>query len=424
MGDDGRTDVSQYVPRSNIMHRDQPPVAESMLQEVIDYTQEVAEFLRIPWDAKGRRNFREWAEGYPTGWGTHFTASNAAVSKKLPLGRIPVLFRRFARRSGSPGVQFITWDSYVPQFEHIRKKYKALKLLGTDVWCWGLDKAFYHGNDLNDFAIGIEHRNIGKIQKRRNGSYGWGRDAKIDYVGRKPTYLRRFICEPFTRGQIQSSIVLGRWTKDLYPLEPSRFLGHMHVTSNRTDPFPHFPLQLVRDSVFFDDLPISDLDWLMAYNEDSDFLGRNDEYIEEWLLDEGDSQGHGEEQQRHFDRGLDSDADLMDVWSRVGGKGELEEERDPLYGQDGVVNAGDVVEAKKALVHLGYWPFAWRASFTAGTTPEFVLALKMFQDRWVKKKGKRVVQLVKDTGEIDEPTAERLNQMLKQFDLLPTRRAA
>ena len=418
--------MSQYVPRSNIMHRDQPVIAEQMLQEVIDYTQEVAEFLKIPWDAKGRKNYREWAAGYPTGWGTHFTASNAAVSKRLKLGRIPTLFRRFARRSGSPGVQFITWDGYVPQFEEIRKKYKALTLLGTDVWCWGLDKAFYHGNDLNDFAIGIEHRNIGRLHNLSRGRVGWGKDGHVEYVGRKPIQVRGRPYEPFTKGQIQSSILLGRWSRVLYPMEPSRFLGHLHVTSNRSDPFPHFPLQLVRDSIFFDDSPISALDWMMAYHEDSDFLARNDEYIEKWLLEggDGDSHGHDKEYQRHFDEGLDSDEDLMDIWSRVGGKGELDEERDPLYGEDGLVTAGDVVEAKKALVHLGYWPFAWRASFTAGTTTEFVATIKMFQDRWVKKKGKRIVQLVKDTGEVDEPTAERLNQMLKQFDLLPTRRTA
>jgi len=408
------------------MHRSQPPPAELLIQEVIDYTQEVADFLKIPWDAKGRRNYREWDAGYPTGWGQHFTASNAAVSQKLPLGRIPVLFRRFARRSGSPGVHFITWDQYVPQLEGIRKKYKALDALGTDVWCWGLDKAFYHGNDLNGFAIGIEHRNIGFLHSLGKGRYGWGKGGGIEYVGRRPVQVRGKFYEPFTRGQIQAAIVLGRLTKSLYPLEPSRFLGHLHVTSNRTDPFPHFPLQLVREAVFFDDSPISDLDWLLAYHEDSEFLARNDEHIEEWLLEDGDgdARGHDEEYQRHFDQGLDSDGDLMDLWARVGGKGELEDEREPIYGEDGVVTPGDVVEAKKALVHLGYWPFAWRASFTAGNTPEFVWTLKLFQDRWVKQKGNRVVQLVKDTGEVDEPTAERLDQMLRQFDLVPARRTS
>lgn len=400
--------MGKYIPRSNIMHREQPPAAEKFFEQIISYTQDVADFLKIPWDAKGRRNYREWDEGYPTGYGNHFTASNSAVCERRPLGRIPVLFRRFARRSGSPGVHFITWDNLVPQFAELREKYEVFEHLTCDVWCWGLDKAFYHGNALNGFAVGDELRNLGRLKRRDDGTFGWARGGKVDYVGRKPIQVRNLgWYEPFTRSQIESVIIKGRMLRELYPMEPSRFLGHLAVTSNRTDPYPHFPIQLVREAVFFDDRPLDQMDWILAFKEDEEeFYQRNDGYIEDLLEEDKDDR-------------LDNDTDLLDLWSRKEGDFELDEDTSFVYGEDGVVTEGDVVEVKKALYHLGYYPFAWGPSFTAGVTPEYTWALKMFQNRWIRKKGGRVIRLVKDTGEADKPTVQRLNQMLKQYDLLP-----
>lgn len=401
--------MSKYVPRSNIMHREQPPSAEKFFEQIIAYTQDVCERLKIPWDAKGRRNYREWDEGYPTGHCTHFTASNTAVSERKPLGRIPVLFRRFARRSGSPGVHLITWDNLVPAFADLREKYEVFEHLPCDVWCWGLDKAFYHGNDLNGFAVGNELRNLGHLTQRDDGSFGWSKGGKVDYVGRKPIHIRNLgWYEPFTRAQVEATIIVNRRLRELYPMEPSRFLGHLAVTSNRRDPYPHFPLQLAREAIFFDDRPLDQMDWLLAFKEDSEeFWQRNDEYIEDLLEEDEDDR-------------LDNDTDLLELWSRKEMSDfELDEDTSLVYGEDGVVSVGDVVEVKKALYHLGYYPFTWGPSFTAGVTPEYKWSLEMFQNRWVKKKGGRVVRLVKPTGEADKITVQRLNQMLKQYDLLP-----
>lgn len=411
--------MSKYVPRGPVMHRDQPPQAQRYFEQIIAFTQDVCEREGIEWDAKGRRNYRSWDDGFPTGWCNHFTASNSAVTKSRPIGRIPVLLRRFARRSGSPGVQLIAWDCYMDRYADLRAKYEVFEHLNCDVFCWGLDKAFYHGNDLNGFCIGIEYRNIGRLKKRDDGSYGWGRGGKIDYVGRTPVKVHDFWCEPFTQQQIEAGVLLGRWAHDLYRLEPHKYLGHLHVTSNRTDPYPHFPQQLVRDSIFFDDRPVKDLDWLMAYSSYDKFFERNDEYIEDWLLD---PMNDGEVSRCHHDPNVDSDVNIDDLWARVGGEIDVDEDTDTnlVFGEDGSVTEGDVVEAKKALYLLGYYPFAWRPAFTAGLTPEFVWTLKMFQRRWVRRKGSRWVRQVRDTGKVDEVTASLLNNMLRQFDLLPS----
>ena len=389
------------------MHRDQPPQAQKFFDQLVAYTQECAEKLKIPFDAKGRRNYRSWDAGYPTGHCTHFTASNDAVTKSRPMGRVPVLFRRFARRSGSPGVHLITWDNFLPQFDEIRAKYDVFEHLDCDVWCWGLDVAFYHGNDLNGFCVGNELRNLGRVIKWGDGDWGWGRKGKNSYAGRDPIKIRNMgFYEPFTRAQIEAVIVTNRWLKSLYPMEPSRFLGHLAVTSNRTDPFPHFPLQLVREAVFFDDRPLSQMDWLMAYqNDQEDFFERDDEYIEDLMESDEDDN-------------VDNDVDLLDLWSRKS-ISDVEFEEEGVYGEDGVVTVGDVVEAKKALYHLGYYPFAWGPAFTAGDTDEYKWTIEMFQNRWVKKKGKKVIRYVKDTGVADRATVIQMNKMLKQFDLLP-----
>jgi len=397
--------MSKYVPRGKIMHRNQPPQSQKFFEQLIAYTQEVAARLKIAWDAKGRRNYTTWDEGYPTGYGTHFTASNSAVSQRKPLGRIPVLFRRFARRSGSPGVHFIVWDCLVPQFADLRAKYPMFEHLKCDVWCWGLDVAFYHGNALNGFATGTEHRNLGRLTKRSDGTWGWGRKGVNSYVGREPVKIRDMgYYEPFTRAQIEAEITIARWQKDLYGMEPMKFLGHLHVTSNRTDPFPHFPLQLVRDAVFFDDRPLDQMDWLLSFVDDPDFWKRNDDYIED-LLD------------TDLDDNQDCEVDVLDLWARKGAKAVQVE--DAIYGSDDKVTDGDVVEAKKALYHLGYYPFAWGPVFTAGSTPEFQWALKMFQNRWVKAQGKKVIHLLPATGTLTDETVDYMNKMLAQYDLLP-----
>lgn len=387
-----------YIPTSPRGYQQRP---QSMFEQLISYTQDVAARIKVAWDAKGKRNYRDWDAGYPTGWGTHFTASNAAVSSSRPLGRIPTLFQRFARNSGSPGVHFIAWDTLVPQFADLREKYPVYEYLPCDIWCWGLDKAFYHGNALNGFAAGIELRNIGRLIDLGNGKFGWGdKNDPTPYVGRQPVRMRNLgWYEPFTKEQVQAVIILSRWLKTMYPVEPMKFLGHLHVTSNRTDPYPHFPVQLTREAVFFDDATdVNDIDWLLAYNQDRDFWTRNDEYMEEVVVE---------------------DADPMDVWAREGGDIELQEEQP--YGPDGVVTVGDVVEAKKALYQLGYYPFAWKPAFTAGPTPEFIWSLKLFQRRWVKEVNGKPVQLLVDNGTVDKITAQKLTDMLRQYDLIPDR---
>jgi len=134
--------------------------------QLVDFTKEAYKLLGQEFDAGGKKNYRDWDEPTgPSGFLMHYTASNAAVTPKKPLGRLPTLFRRFARNSGSPGVHLIAWDVLTPELEMLRQRYDVYRHLECDVFCWGLDVAFYHGNSANGWAVGIENRNIGKLKK-------------------------------------------------------------------------------------------------------------------------------------------------------------------------------------------------------------------------------------------------------------------
>lgn len=365
--------------------------------QLIEYTKEISTFLKIAFDARGKRNWRAWDSVYgPEGFLFHYTASNAAVTPRRPLGRLPVLFRRFARNSDTPGVQLVAWDGLVPQFENIRKKYDVYQFLTCDVFCWGLDVAFFHGNAANGWAVGIENRNIGRLKQRPDGSFGWGKKGKVDYVGRAPVAVRGFDCEPFTLGQIDANVRLIRWLRDMYDIKPHLVLGHEHITSNRTDPSPHFPTKLVRDLAFDENQSLAALSEL--YEEDSDFQNRYDEWIEDDLED----------------LIVDSDPDLL--FSRVDNVMRCKFEDDEgLYGEDGEVTEGDIVEAKQALIQLGYWPLKKdELTLTENYSAEFTETLKLFQRRWVKRKGRRWIRLLRDTGKLDRPTVKKLNELLQQ----------
>lgn len=247
---------------------------QTAYEQLVAYTKDVCAKLHINFDAHKRRNYRRWDVGHPTGFLIHYTASNAAVSPNRPLGRLPVLLKRFARNSGSPGVHLVAWDVLQPQFAELRAQYEVFEHLHCDVFCWGLDVAFYHGNSANGWAVGIENRNIGRLHQRADGSFGWGRKGHIDYHGRQPVLVRdKFWCEPFTLAQIMANVQLLRWLREIHPIEPMRVLGHENIISNRTDPSPHFPLKLVRDLAFEEN---SDLDVLRhIYSEDSEFHSRD-----------------------------------------------------------------------------------------------------------------------------------------------------
>lgn len=222
--------------------------ATEFIEQLVDYTKNVCRSLKIPFDARGRRNWRRWDNGVgPTGAIIHYTASDQAVTKRRPLGRIPVLLRRFARNSGVPGVHFVVWDDFNPKLDKIRAKYSVFDILPCDVFCWGLDVAFYHGNWTNGWAFGIENRNVGVLTKRGRRFF-WRR--RFPYRGREPRQLNGVWFEPFTNEQISANVMVLWAVFSIYKLSSAfSIVGHTHVMSTKVDPLPSFPFHAVRKMV-------------------------------------------------------------------------------------------------------------------------------------------------------------------------------
>jgi hypothetical protein len=350
--------------------------------QLVEYTKEICAYFKVPFDAHGRPNYRKWDNGSgPTGLLEHFTASNSAVTPARPCGRIPYLLQRFAINSGTPGVQFIVWDTLQPEFGAIRAKYPVFKELECDVFSWGLDKAFYHGNAANGWAAGVENRNVGTLTQKK-GKFFW--NTTVPYVGRDPINVRGFWCEPYTVEQIKANILILRWLREVYPIEPHKVLGHLHITSNRTDPSPHFPLALVRKAAFEDAaVPFEYFRWLDGFRSDPDFFNRYDEWLEELIV---------------------SDTDEEDIFAREDPPEYNFEDIEALYGEDKQVSMGDVQEALHGLQQLEYYP--------VGDDKVKEWTIRLFQSRWVKKVGAKWVSTMRVNGTLDAPTVKKLNQML------------
>ena len=359
-------------------------------RQLSDFTKDVYDFLDIPMNAKKRKNWRNWDnDSGPEGFLYHYTASNAAVTNDRPLGRIPYMLERFAINSGSPGVHFIVWDCKMPQFEEIRAKYPVFEILDADIFFYGLERAYYHGNSANGFAVGMEIRNVGKL-KKVNGKFFW-HGGKAPYVGRPPVNVRGVWCEPYTLPQVKAAILMLRWLRNIYEIKPHKVLGHLHITSNRTDPMPHFPLAMIRKACFQDrNVPLDSdhFKWFDEFElqEDRGFFFRYDDWLEKLITE---------------------DVDEESLFAREDRPPMGFDDADGIYGNDGIVSAGDLEEAMNALEQIGYYP--------SGSQEDITWTVKQFQNRWVKKKGNRWVNTMKITGEVDKATIKNLNTMLKQL---------
>jgi N-acetyl-anhydromuramyl-L-alanine amidase AmpD len=263
------------------------------------YSQDTARFLGVPFEQRGKNSYglfespplsmqglRGWG-GMPCGAIQHYTASNAAYSKKRPYGRYPVLRTRFARGSRQGvGVHFIIWDSLIPRFKEFQDRYPMLVDMPAEVAFMGDDQAFWHAGSANRWAYGIEIRNLGKLTGKGDNFF-WSR-GRNRYHGRKPIKVGNSWWEPYTRVQMEATLWVNRLMCALHPIGPERFLGHTHVSNTRIDPGPHFPIhEMRRYSIEKSEVPMSDVEFLREFQDDSDLADREDIMISEVELHAG-----------------------------------------------------------------------------------------------------------------------------------------
>jgi len=348
-------------------------LANDYLAQIVEYTKEVCKYLDIRWDAKKRRNYRMWDNGVgPTGALIHYTASNKAVSSRRPLGRIPNLLRRFARNSGTPGVHFVVWDDYNPELAGIRAHYDVFNILPCDVFSWGWDVAYYHGNWANGWAFGIENRNVGVLRKRK-GKFYWG--GHNPYRGRDPIQVRGIWCEPFTSAQIWANILLIAWMRHIFPIASYKVVGHTHIISTKVDPFPSYPFHMVRDMIR---RPLSRLHFMAQQHKLMELT--TDPYYRKMPIEE--------------DRFLATSIfrEFMDLHK--------------LYKANRRCAPSVTEKAITRLGNLGYCVYNKEAA---------KWSIRTFQERWVRKKAGRWVHIAKVTGTIDKATVHLIEKMEKQW---------
>lgn len=218
------------------------------LTELMLFTDSVYHALGLQRVGNDRNHNGEWTKDQPSGAIMHYTASNAAYSTRRPFGRIPVLLRRFqVDGMYKVGVQFIVWGDPLPYLMKLRDQWPRLHDMPGLIFCTDHTLASWHAGWVNSWAYGIEVRNVGRVYRDRTGGLYWNRKLKIPYDGEIIALgPKRIEWEPYSHEQLACCVWIGRLMHAVYQTDPELFLGHYHVSSNKIDPGPHFPLKLIR----------------------------------------------------------------------------------------------------------------------------------------------------------------------------------
>lgn len=367
----------------------QDDTARETLNQLTDYTKAICKFVGVSYQQGGKNYNGEFASGRPFGAITHYTASNAAVSKKKPLGRIPVLLERFARGSTQGvGVQFIVWDSRVPRFDEMRDKYPLIRDIPAEIFYFGDDLSFWHAGWVNSWCYGVEIRNCGQLV-HKNGVYFWG-SGQHRYDGRPPIKVGNSWWEPYTRGQMTSTLLIHRLMAATHQIRPEWFLGHMQVSNTRVDPGPHFPIHEMRGyTLVAPDYNLDKIGFLKEFDDDDDGE-REETLVSEESLHKG--------LYRNDWDGVDAtfDPDVVD------------------YDGVDMDNPRTISEVKRDLASLGYYRCG-----DGSTEEQFQDTIRAFQGRWkIRNPRGAYVNELPITGKLDTATLKKLEIMVSQYSRL------
>lgn len=353
--------------------------AREALDQLLDYTTRVSTFVGVePFQSKRNHN-GAFEQGAPFGAINHFTASNLAVTKKRPYGRIPVLLDRFARGGKQGvGVHFIVWDGKVPRFEEIRSRYPALKDMPSEVFFFGDDLAYWHAGWANNSCYGVEIRNVGKLVGHK-GAFFWGK-GQYRYFGRAPTMVGNSFWEPYSREQIAATIWIHRLMNAIHTIDPVWFLGHVHVSSSRFDPGLHFPLADIRNYSLLQgsDLPVGSIPLLKQFES-------HNQLDEPSTLLENEKRLHGGLYRNELDGTPDKDEEAEE---------DKDKEADPGLNTS---------RMRTILTDLGYF-----------CPPDrFEDVVRIFQARWKKRRtrGRGLTQELKVDGIPGKKTKDKMRKM-------------
>lgn len=359
------------------------------LRQLRGYTEDVSKLHGIRPQGTGKNSYGPYTEGQPTGAVMHYTASNLTDS------RGNVLLERF-KPGGSQGVgvHFVVMDKTPDRHIDIKMRYDLI-LQVPEIYHFGHDQVFWQAGWFNSLSYGIEIRNVGAVVRSSGGNLWWN-NAKLRYFGRPPITVGKKMWEPYTHSQMLGTLWINRLMAAVYNIVPERFLGHVHITSNRDDPGRHFPMHEMREHSLSDAVPLDDVPFLKEFSDDGVII--DDNHISEDALMKG-------LYRNDWDGRPDGiDADPVSSWNAA----KVEPTRIALMASN------KVAWAKTQLRSLGYYV---GADLTDNPTPPFMETLRIFQTRWkVRDRRGRWVQELPITGVLDDATIAKISTMVKQFE--------
>jgi len=127
----------------------------------------------------------------------------------------------------------------------VRRDGSILQLVDTDVKAYHAGSSSWRGKkSCNNFLLGIEIENWGKVKKVGDKFYTYLKDWTYELPSRYPTPVEANgeWWEPFTEEAIESTAALAKWMMETYKITTDDFPGHNDVSPGRKiDPGAAFP---------------------------------------------------------------------------------------------------------------------------------------------------------------------------------------
>lgn len=123
---------------------------------------------------------------------------------------------------------------------------QVIQLLPFNVRAWHAGKSEYGGRKgLNDFSIGIEIDNAGRLHRRGNQFFSWfNKEYSPDEVFTTVENGHAVYYHRYTRAQIDRVVEICTLLKSRYLI--SWLLRHSDITPRKADPGPAFPFEEVK----------------------------------------------------------------------------------------------------------------------------------------------------------------------------------
>ena len=142
-------------------------------------------------------------------------------------------------------------DTSVSAHLVVARSGRVIQLLPFNVRAWHAGMSEYEGRkQLNDFSVGIEIDNAGRLHRRGNSFFSWfNREYPPGEVFTTVENGHAAYYHGYTREQIERVAEICAFLKARYLIR--RLLRHSDITVRKTDPGPAFPFDEVKSIAGF-----------------------------------------------------------------------------------------------------------------------------------------------------------------------------